>query len=238
MNARPHLHVEFIVQPVENLIKSREQGRPIFEDKEFCRIRWVGDNKKELVEPAHQQVEFDRDQRRYITYAEKFSEHYKMFKAQQDQAALNGTPIAELPFLTESKRAELRALNIHTAENLASLDGANLQRLGMGGRELKNQAQAWIDKANGSADFIRLAADNEALKTQLADMQAQIRALSTKAPEPAVPSTSPFTDWDDDTIRLWIKENGGEAPHHKCSHATLVMKADDLNAALAARKAA
>ncbi len=233
---KPMIHVEFINLPVEDQAASRKEGRPIFRDVEHCRIRWVGDNKRELCEPAHQKTEYSRDERRYITFAEKFPEHYKLFKANQDQAAVNGTPISELPFLSESKRAELRALNITTAEALAGLDGTPLQRLGMGGRDLKNQAQAWLDKASGVADVSKMAQEIEALKAMIANMGA----AQTPAPEPVAESDtpSPFENWDDDTIRVWIREQGGEEPHHKTGHAKLVQAADALNAKLAAREAA
>lgn len=62
--------------------------------------------------------------------------------------------------------------------------------------------------------------------------------LGTREHGPSVSAVSPFADWDDDTIRAWITEQGGDNPHHKCSHDTLVAKADELNAALAAQKAA
>ena len=132
-------------------------------------------------------------------------------------------------------------MNIHTAEALAGLDGANLSRLGMGGRELKTQAEAWIAKATGSAGISKLAAENEALKARLDAMEAMMAGNAPAKDVPAVKLSdvvSPFSDWDDDTIRAWIVEQGGENPHHKCSHDTLVAKADELNAALAAQKAA
>jgi hypothetical protein len=75
-----------------------------------------------------------------VTYAEVYNEQYRKFKAGQQQT-VSGTPLSEAPFLTEGKRRELRALNIHTVEQLAGLDGANLKTLGMGGREWKNQAR-------------------------------------------------------------------------------------------------
>lgn len=236
---RPLIHVEFINLPVEDPKASREQGRPIFNDVEHCRVRWVGDNKRELVEPAHQKFKFDKDQRRYVTYAEHFHEHYRLFKAGRDQGSTSGTPLSELPFLTEAKRAELRALNIHTAESLAALDGTPLQRLGMGGRDLKNQASAWIDKAASAAVTSRASAENEELRRQIEEMKAQIAALTPGAlAVPADISGSPFTNWSDDDIRLWLEENGGEKPHHRTGHDRLVEMADRRNAELARMKEA
>ncbi len=104
-----------------------------------------------------------------MSYAEAYPEQYRKFKASEQQTVA-GTPLSEAPFLTEGKRRELRALNIHSIEALAALDGQNLKTLGMGGRELKNQAVAYLEKAQGSADVTGMAA-------QIAKMQENIDLL-------------------------------------------------------------
>lgn len=245
MEETKHLHIEFFTEPKQDKRRSKEEGRPIYKDEEFVRIKFVGDPKRELVAPAKDK--FRRaPEGGYLTYADAYPRHYEAFKKGQELIG-EGTPLAELPFLTEAKRAELKALNIHTAEALAHLDGANLQRLKMGGRDLKNQAQAWIEKANGSADLTRFAAENaslheqiEALKAQMSDLMVshEARQDSARRAVQASDTPSPFSDWDDDTIRVWIEEQGGEKPHHKCSHETLVQKADELNAKIAKQKEA
>ena len=78
-----------------------------------------------------------------------------------------GTPLSELTFLSQGKRLELKALNIHTAEALASLDGGPLKMLGIGGREMKNQAAAYLAKAAGNADvFARQRLQRGTLRLQ------------------------------------------------------------------------
>ena len=233
MADKPHLHVEFIMQPVEDRNASREAGRPIFTEKEFCRIRWAGDNKRELVEPAHQFIDRDPETNMGRTYAQKFAEHYRLFKANQDQSAVNGTPLSEVPFLTEAKRAELRALNIMSLESLAGLDGPPLKRLGMGGRELVNQAKAWLDKAAGAALETRLAGENAALREEIEAMKAQIASLANKpaaAPkqEPVSSGPSPFAEWQDEDIKVFIQDRTGSRPRGNPSHDTLVSMADDI----------
>jgi hypothetical protein len=236
-----HLHVEFFTDAVHNVRKSAEEGRPIYDDVEKVRIRLAGDPKSVLVAPAHSASSMrDPQTNERLTYAQLHRGPYEAFKRNEAYIG-TGTPLSELTFLTASKRKELAGMNIHTAEALAGLDGANLSRLGMGGRELKTQAEAWIAKATGSAGISKLAAENEALKARLDAMEAMMAGNAPAKDVQAVKLSdvvSPFSDWDDDTIRAWIVEQGGENPHHKCSHDTLVAKADELNAALAAQKAA
>ena len=95
---KPHLHVEFYIEAVENPAKSREAGRPIFEEKEFVKVMIAGDPKNTLIAPANERGSGG------VTYAERFPEHYKLFKADRDQMAASGTPLSEVPWLTAAKR--------------------------------------------------------------------------------------------------------------------------------------
>lgn len=213
----------------------------MFKDREFVRIKFVGDRNRELVAPAHDKYKFARDpvtgEGGYISYAQDFPRHYEAFKAGQAVAG-EGTPIEELPFITAAKRAELKALNIHTAEALAQLDGTPLQRLGIGGRELKNQAQAWIDKAKDSALETRLAAQNADLTAELETMKAQMAELLRNQPpqfqkyegytELKVEKASEFASWEDADLKNFIKERTSSAPRGNPKHETLVTMAEEV----------
>lgn len=174
-----HLHITFFADAVENKAKSLVAGRPIYDDREFVRIKFAGDKHRELVAPADECEIRHPETNEPWAYKDRFPKHYEAFKAGQEFIG-DGTPLAELTFLTEAKRAELRAVNVHTAEALAALDGALLQRLGMGGRALKDQATAWLEKAAGSAVETRFAAENTALREQMAALQAQLTAMAGK----------------------------------------------------------
>jgi hypothetical protein len=239
----------FFVKPVENPIETRKQGRPIFEDREFVEVKFAGNKQTVLVAPAHEkfkQRKLPNGDSEWITYAQEYQPIYERFKAGLSEQG-SGTPLSELPFLTESKRSELKALNIKSAEALAALDGASLKMLGMGGRELKNQAEAYLEKANGSADLTRLAAENAAYKTRMDDMQKEIEELraASKAAKPAKAASkakakddakpSPFEDFEDDDIRNWLTDSGFENDP-SWDRETLIAKADEANEKLAEQK--
>lgn len=248
MSDKPHLHVEFFNDAVENKRKSIEAGRPIFEDVEMVRIKIAGDPKNTLVAPANGECGVDRATGEKITYKDRFPEHYRFF-ADHKGAAVIGTPLSEVPWLTASKVQELKALNIMTVEALAQLDGTLLQRIGMGARELKNQAVAWLDKAEGSKARAHFASELSARDEIIAQLQRDIAALqagqplaAAEEPEPDTDDTgslgenSPFWAWDDEDIKNWIKDNSGARPSGSPKHETLVAKADALNAELAAKQ--
>ncbi|HBT70043.1 MAG TPA: hypothetical protein DEB63_19630 [Agrobacterium sp.] len=161
---------------VINEAESKKKGRPVYDDQEICEIRFSGNKQTVGVFPAHEQSEWAEDpvtnERVRITYAQKYNDQYKKFKAGAAQAA-SGTPVEELPFLTQGKRLELKALNIYTAEALAALDGNNLKMLGMGGRELKNQAQTYLDNAAKGADLAAVLSENDELRRRLAELEGK-----------------------------------------------------------------
>lgn len=222
---------QFKILTTKNDAKSKLAGRPIFDEMEVCEIRMAANKQTVAVFPAHEVSGWVEDEngRSEQTYAMKYPDQYKKFKAGEAQA-MSGTPLEELPFLTQSKRMELKALNIYTAEALSMLDGQNLKLLGIGGRELKNQAIAYLDKAAGTADVTKLASDNALMKDTIEQMQKQIAAMQAGV---VPPTESAFEDWADADLKDHIEKASGARPRGNPSHATLVRMADELEQAAA-----
>lgn len=221
----------FYIHTTENKAKSKQAGRPIFDDMEVVEVRFAGNRQTVSVFPAHavcgERQDEDGDTHK-MTYAERWPDQYKRFKAKSQQIA-EGTPVDELPFLTQAKRSELKALSIYTAEALAALDGTELKNLGQGGRDLKNQAQAYLDNAAGSADVTKMAA-------QIAELTQLVAELRSDKPQGS--TVSEFESWTDQQIKDWIEEKISERPKGNPSHATLVKRADEIALGLADEQAA
>lgn len=232
------LVVTFESHAVHNETLSREKGRPVFDDMEICRIRMAGDRQNAPAFPAWAEapggVEDEDGFVRPGTYAEKYADQYARFKKGQAQTQ-DGTPVDQLPFLTKAKREELKRLNIYTAESLAALDGQNLKTLGQDGRDWKNQAQAYIDNASGSAAATRQSLEIEALRKELAELKKD-RAQFIAEPAPVAPvpeaekdTPSDYEDFTDEDLKTYIKEATGVAPKGNPNHATLVRMAQELD---------
>jgi hypothetical protein len=222
-----------------NQRKTKEAGRPIYDDIEVCEIRMAANKQTVAVFPAHEVWKWqDKPDggREQVTYAMRFKDQYQRFKEGLTQTQ-SGTPLEELPFLTQSKRLELKALNIYTAESLAALDGQPLKLLGVGGRELKNQAQAYLDNAKGSADVTKLAGENELLKQQIADLRAEFQSIRSAAPAQSPMPATPFDDMDADSIKEWIYDATGQRPRGNPSIDTLKRMAVEINDEMARAKA-
>ena len=157
-----------------------------------------------------------------MTYAERFSHQYRQFKMQQAQTK-SGTPLTEVPFLTEGRRAELRALNIYTAEQLAAIDGQELKNIGLGGRELKNKAEEYIAASLATAPNLALAAELEALRAKNAVLEEDVQALKERddRKDPGATATDRFDGMDPDQLREFIQANTGQLPRGQPSLKTL-----------------
>jgi len=234
-NEEARLVVTFRADKIKNEAKSKEAGRPIFDDIELCEIRAAGDRNTVKVFPAHAFHRWNvtpEGEQEPETYAQRWRDQYRRFKERRDQVQ-EGTPLSELPFLTEAKRAELKALSIYTAETLAALDGQNLKTLGVGGRELKNQAQAYIDNASGSAEVTRMA-------SQIAELQAQIAAMSQVTTPSQITATSQaeapkagnddLEAFSDDDLKDYIASQTGARPRGNPNRDTLLRMAREATA--------
>lgn len=175
---------------VLNEAASKKEGRAIYDDVEVCEIRLPANKQTVGVYPAHDVKEFGDDPnipgvRVPLTYAMKFNAQYLAFK-NGDAQAVSGTPLEALTFLSPGKRLELKALNIYTAEVLAGLEGAQLKQLGMGGRDLKNQAADFIANAGEHVTERVLATTVAEQDAKIADLQHQIAELLAAGKQKAV----------------------------------------------------
>lgn len=247
------LVVQFYAKAKHNPHASKEQGRPVYETVEYADITMPADRNRKLTVRADQ--EWKRFGNKVVTYAERFKDHYKRFKA-SETPIVDGTPLKELPFLTEGQRASLRALDIYTAEQLASLTGQSLKNIGVGGLNLQQQAKAYLDKASGTADTVAMAARIAELERERDELQrvnaSQMTVAETQkrpenvdkaalepdeAPESPVRNDTPvqrFETMSRDALKDYIQAKAGRRPQGNPSDETLIRMAEELEAEQAA----
>ena len=193
----------------ENEAKSLEAGRPIYDDIEVCEIRAPG-SRDVKVFPA---TAFSRwlddphtGRQTKQTYAERFAHQYRQFKANAAQTK-TGTPLDHAPFLSEGKRAELKAQNLYTVEALADIEGAELKNLGPSGREMKTKAMEYIAESKMAAPNKQMVAELEALRARNAALEEDMQAKKN-----AEDAEGEFANMDLDQIREYITVNSGQEP--------------------------
>ena len=207
--ARPRFYRE----AVQNHAASEKEGRPIFDDREMVEIIVPGDRLSTFVGYVD-----DR-------HRERWPDAYAAFKRGEQRAAA-GTPLEHWPILTTARVAELKAMNILSVEELANVTDNVVVKLGMGARELREQARTFIDAARGGAASAAAAAENERLKEQMAMLQQQVAQLMAGAVQP--PQSKALEDCSDAELKEFIKRETGEPVRGNPSRDTLLSRAAEL----------
>lgn len=156
---------EFYMRAVQHSAKTREAGRPIFEQKPYVRILIPGQRNSLVDRPVRAE-----DQTRW-------PDAWRRFEERQEQV-VDGMPIEHWPFLTVAQVAELRALNIRTVEQIAALSDAGLDNIGVGARELQKRARQFLQPPTDTERELRH--ENERLRGEVDALKARFDALSAQ----------------------------------------------------------
>ena len=198
-----------------NNAKSTQEGRPIFDDIEVVEIRSPG-SKDFKVFPAtafsHWETSPYTGEQSKVTYAERFRHQYQQFRSKSAQTK-SGTPLEYVPFMTEGKRAEMRAQNIYTVEALAAIDGA----------ELKNAAMEYMAEPKSAAPNLQLQNELEQLRARNAILEEDLAGKKAREAN----AESEFEGMQLDELREFITTNTGQAPHGSLNRKTLVRMANE-----------
>lgn len=186
----------FYKRAVRNNFKSKQEGRPIFEDKIYCEYYPAGSTQLRMDVPA--------DDRHKMRFAKQWA-YYQ--STQTGDASVVGTPLSQWPILSPADIENLKALKFQTIENLAGASDNTLQVLGMGmagmaPHVLRARAQAYLGAAKDSALPQRQAEELENMKKELAEMKA---LLTAKAQTPEVTPEPPKGK------RVWTPEQKAAA---------------------------
>jgi len=165
----PMVQVAFGLYPQEDPAKSAEAGHPFFVDREYCAIH-TGDKLSFHFQPAT-----DDDRRR-------FPEAYRRFQ-QGIKTPMEGQPLDKWPPISRGEVFTLRVMEIRTVEALANANDSILHPLGQRGRDLRTMAITHAAQAKDAAAANKIAAENQALKDQLAALQNQLNGLSGEVAE-------------------------------------------------------
>ena len=157
------LYVNFYVRAVMNHFKSAEQGRPIYDEKEYCRIIIPGDKNSVFDQPATAEHRL------------RFEPQYARFQKGQEQA-VSGTPLEVWPQMTVGQVAELKAMHVTTVEQLAEMSDETAQKF-MGNHKLRAKAQAFLAAAAGDSQNTKMALELEKRDSEIAAMKMQMEQL-------------------------------------------------------------
>lgn len=155
--------------------ESEKQGREIFRNIDRCTILYPGFKNtlcKDFGPEAHDQTAL----RQFLNAHPKAAALYSSWKM-TGQQQWQGTPIDEWSAISVAEKAELKALQLHTVEQVAAASDLVCQQMGMKGREYRTKAIAFIETAKETAAAQKFAAENERLREEMSLMKAQIAQL-------------------------------------------------------------
>ncbi len=89
-----------------------------------------------------------------------------------------GFSVRQWPGISKAQAENLVLAGVLTVEDLAAANEQTLGRIGMGGRALKDKAQAWMDSAKGN-----VGEELAALRAQLSDALTTIGSQNAKIAE-------------------------------------------------------
>ncbi len=162
----------FYVDAVLDQLATSETGRPIFHDVEMVEILMPGiaayTVPVEKVGPQH---------------IDRWPREYEAFKNGLEMSP-DGTPLEEWPRLRRGQVMELKALEFRTVEDVARMSDTAMQRIGMGGSQLRDAARAFLNDAEAGAltsslqaKLDRMEAENAALKRQVGELDDLMRQM-------------------------------------------------------------
>ena len=159
--------VRFETVPTQNMVKSREMGRPVYDPVTVLFVRHPGERDETAIAmQEHHKYEFPRQ--------------WAAFEAGA-KVDPGGTPLAVLFPAEPHIISHLRGLHIFTVEMLAGCGEEGLRRIGMGAREYVTRAQQLIDASERRRRFTRSTPRCVSATTRLpAKEQVALLAASTR----------------------------------------------------------
>lgn len=157
-------HPRFFVDQVQDMVASENAGRPIFREEERVEIIMPGNPHTRPVARVTEE------------HKQRWPREYEAFKAGLEISP-DGTPLEEWPILKRSQVMELKALGFKTVEHVRDMDDLAIQRIGMGGRRLKELASGFLNDADRIASETRLSAENERLTEEVAVLRRQVTEM-------------------------------------------------------------
>lgn len=161
--------VEFYTDAVELTQETERAGRPIFKEMPHIKIVIPGDPLNVIERRAT-----DSDK-------QKYPKAWRLYE-RQEESGQSGTPLEMWPQINRAQVKESKHFEVHTVEAMAGLSDANCMKMGMGFMELRTKAKAYLTAAKDTAAVTAQAAENEQLKSMIADLQAQIKDLGKRGP--------------------------------------------------------
>lgn len=169
------LYVTFRMEAIEHTFESEQAGHPVFKDVPYVEILFPGDSTKKVYRPVDEKGTESKpgDPQRWPL-------QWAAFLAQKEQVQV-GMAITEWAPVTKSMALTLKAMGIHTVEQLAEVADHSLTWLGA--RDLRDKAKAWLAASVDGSAVLRLQKENTDLRADIETLKTQFAELAKSKPK-------------------------------------------------------
>jgi len=196
-------YVRFERRAVENVAKSREEGRYVGVDIDFVNVTPPGskDVWTNKVSIWLDQLDKDkRDGRIPPEWVDKYSKAYQAWQSGQE-LPLEGTPIRGWGVISPAQQEALIRLNILTVEVLSSINDEGLRRIGMGAVDMRNKADAWLKQLSKAGkptlEIASLKKENSELRTTVETLEKRLEEMAVAVKQLTARPITESIDSDD-----------------------------------------
>lgn len=172
-NPDARLAIRFYQKEVQNTFRSEEEGRPIYDMKDFIRIEIPGD-RNTIIETF---VNDDHKRRFPMQWAQFLNE-----KAEGKLSAeVQGTLLKDWPILTSAQAQELKHYKFYTVEQIAGASDDQISKIGMlagmSPLSFRDKAKAFLANAKDSAVVQQQAEALRQRDEELRQLKEQVAQL-------------------------------------------------------------
>jgi hypothetical protein len=154
----------FEMHPKKDEEKSTAEGRPVYTDMEYIKIRAPGER-----DVVHRPVSQSDKQR--------FAQAYRAWKDGTSDASVTGTPLSEWPGCTRSQVEEMAYFGIRTVEALASVTDGNVKNVGPI-LALRQKAKDYLEAARANAPAEQMRAELAKRDNDIDVLRRQVEELT------------------------------------------------------------
>jgi hypothetical protein len=174
------LQASFYKHPVHLVAKSEEEGRPVYELRDYVRIEIPGRRDLMVEAPAN-----DDHKRRFPI---QWAQYVNSVDGRPDGKVEAGTLLREWTLLTSAQVKELEHFRFFTVEQIAEASDFNIQHIGMAAGmspiALRDKARAFLQMARDGAVVMQQAGElaqerarTKAMEEGMREMQAQMEEM-------------------------------------------------------------
>lgn len=178
--------LRFYEEAGKNNFLSEKEGRPIYDSVLMCEVITPGQTastlaveiERTLNEAAGLDESGNRKVKRSGHYA-KYQKQVEAYKGATGEYLEDGTPIEQWAQVDRGQAQTLRQNGIRTIEALASVPDSALDRLGLGGRMLRDKAKSYLtSRMFGAPDAQNTAALIQA-QSRIGELEAEVAELKS-----------------------------------------------------------